>query len=86
MALYVTTFYVDGNGRFPLDMLRYDSCFPRDGDAVGEIDRRLDPRHDRSESHPIKLAHYGSSALWQPTVGRWLSFGWGVDRIHTSKV
>lgn len=34
---YLTRFTVKGDGRFPFDMLRYDSCFPvgpRDVDAL----------------------------------------------------
>lgn len=63
-------FRVTGVGSFPLDMLRYDSCFPLDsGDAT-----RLDDRERRT----VCLVHYTSDARWSPTARRWESFGWRV--------
>lgn len=34
MALHLRHFTVRGRGEFPLDMLRYDSCWPRSGEDV----------------------------------------------------
>lgn len=68
-------FRVIGKGQFPFDMLRYDSCFPYqsedasllDWDRMGEF---------RRESRAVNLIHYGDSAVWEPTIKRWESFGW----------
>lgn len=66
------TFAVDGAGRFPFDMLRYDACFPHTGDDAGKID--TDYGRDRRS---VTLVHYGDK-FWTPTAGRWSSFTWSV--------
>jgi hypothetical protein len=78
---YITTFTVGGGTRFPLDMLRYDACYPYSGEDAAYMDRALDrdiPRAERT-AHPIKLAHVHIGAKWRPTSERWSSFLWGVD-------
>lgn len=68
-------FRVIGKGSFPLDMLRYDSCFPYMGEDAGQIEYRPDePRSSRT----VNLVHYNSEAKWTPTGARWESFGWRV--------
>jgi hypothetical protein len=66
---------VTGNGQFPLDMLRYDSCFPGDPDAVSKlcIDRK-DPFF--KEPRTVKV-----TGCAKPTVARWASFGWTVEAL-----
>lgn len=59
-------FAVEGRNDFPVDMLRYDCCWP-----FGEISafRILDMLHQRRiEMLGIKT----------PNEGRWNSFGWKV--------
>lgn len=71
---YRVEYEVEGAGRFPFDMLRYDSSSPvapddaymLDGD---DIDRRV-----------VKLKTYTDRKDWTPTTGRWSSFGWSVVR------
>lgn len=70
-------FTVTGNSEFPYDMLRYDSCFPRestDSVAIGYM------RGER-EIRTVNLVHHSDTAIWEPTVGRWNSFTWNV--VHT---
>lgn len=77
--MYVTIFDVDGDGRFPLDMLRYDSCFPRD-DVVGLIGVDGGRRTVRMACyHKLKSKSY-------ITPARWESFGWTVTKIECRKV
>ena len=64
-------FIVEGNGPFPADMLRYDRCWPADGQAAVEL---LEPRLQRS----VRL-RTGQLAR-DITVDRWSSFGWSVKR------
>lgn len=70
MAIRPVDFTVEGCGAFPVDMLRYDGCFPVDtADAnamVDEVGRRK-----------IKLRSYQFHA-GVPTVARWESFNWRV--------
>lgn len=89
MSFYATEFEVVGNGAFPLDMLRYDACFPRgseDAARIGDtLDRDYRVKHRNSE--PIKLTHYSSTSKWMPTKDRWSSFLWGVNpSIQTHKI
>ena len=81
MALYVTEFAVSGNGQFPIDMLWYDTCFPRTQEDVTEITNTLGPayRVTHRNTKPITLGHYGDSSKWVPTKERWSSFLWQVD-------
>lgn len=70
------TFIVEGDGRFPIDMLRYDACWPceeRDSHAIhASVDDHDHPRR------AILLKTRWPSA---PTVGRWQSHGWIVTVI-----
>jgi hypothetical protein len=74
--IFVTTYQVMGNGRFPMDMLRYDSSWPKGSSDAFAIERRNDG--ERGPSEPITLVHWSGSRQWQPTHGRWSSFSWVV--------
>lgn len=71
MKLYVHTFKVIGRGAFPLDMLRYDECYPTRGQDVD----MLDPSSDSDEAVQLRAVHHRT---WEPCAGRWESFGWEV--------
>jgi hypothetical protein len=77
---YRTEFTVEGDGRFPHDMLRYDACFPRDEGAARDMTAA---DHD-SKHWTVTLVHYSDTATWQPTHGRWASFGWHVVEMRES--
>jgi len=67
------TFIVEGGGYFPLDMLRYDMCYPYSQEDAAAI--------DSSEFKPIrqvKLARIVRNKNIRPTEDRWSSFGWTV--------
>lgn len=72
----VYTFVVEGGLRFPVDMLRYDCCWPARGEDALTIDHGHMDGIERIEvsTHKAEL-----------TVGRWASFGWRVigrkDRV-----
>ena len=72
-----TQFTVIGRGVFPLDMLRYDGCYPKletDTITIGKDGLREVELH--------KTLNWGTPhellKVWVPTVGRWNSFGWAV--------
>lgn len=69
------TFVVSGNGHFPLDMLRYDCCWPATSIDASVIERMGDLPHGERDV-PIGLTTASKNA---PTVGRWKSFGWTVS-------
>lgn len=60
-------FTVEGRGTFPLDMLRYDACWPYSGDDVCKMG------DDVKERRSIRLVTGSDNS---PTHGRWSSFMW----------
>lgn len=62
-------------GDFPIDMLRYDSAYPDSELDAGEILATFEARSRRRADRGIRLV-----GLRRPTVARWESFGWSVDR------
>ena len=62
---------VKGVVNFPIDMLRYDSCWPVSQDDAAQITASFGHRHD--ENQPVRLNSYQ-----KPTPERWKSFGWNV--------
>jgi len=69
-------FAVVGAREFPLDMLRYDACFPaREEDAL-RAERHPDERRIVVLAQQVddKCSRYSARL----TDGRWSSFGWRV--------
>jgi hypothetical protein len=62
------TYLVSGTGQFPLDMLRYDTCWPYSQEDVHRV--------YKTEGREIKIA-----GIKEPTVARWNSFLWSVREI-----
>lgn len=59
---------VEGTSSFPVDMLRYDRCWPAHGTDASYI-----------ATHPsTTLIRIHLQGLKLPTVTRWESFGWRV--------
>jgi len=84
--IYVHTMKVRADGfvsSFPIDMLRYDSCYPDSQDDVNRIVATLDYRRRtvKDEAHVISVIHVGDKG-WTPTDERWKSFGWKVIEHH----
>ena len=73
--LYIHEFQVVGQLTFPVDMLRYDSCFP----ATSEDAVKIAPHFEREGTEEIHLVSY-SEKSWVPTQARWISFGWKVTQ------
>lgn len=77
---YETILVVEGRGHFPIDMLRYDSCFPRTGEDAGKISRITKVPFQLSyqrEIQSIVLIRRSLNNL-PATTERWESFGWRV--------
>lgn len=68
-------FTVEGPGPFPIDMLRYDSCWPfSSADAI-----RIEASHRRNApTHGPFRVTLETNAEHAPTDGRWSSFGYTV--------
>ena len=63
-------FKVTGRGNFPLDMLRYDECYP-----VFESDI---PLMRGNATTPTRTVALWTNKKVGPTEARWESFGWSV--------
>lgn len=70
-------FYVapDEPTHFPVDMLRYDNCFPADESEANAITAAL--TGGERIGGAIKLIRVGTTAR-PPEDARWRSFGWKV--------
>ena len=60
--------------RFPMDMLRYDCCYPVSTDDAMNISLSFDP--DFKDERPTINLY--SPVMKEPTDARWRSFGWLV--------
>lgn len=85
--MYVTEFTVQGNGReassnqryFPLDMLRYDTCWPMRPDDVSKL--TSDPLVGDEVREVTLMTMRRTKGEHAVTIDRWLSFGWPVVDI-----
>jgi hypothetical protein len=78
---YIVSFRVEGRYPFPIDMLRYDRCWPASSDDAARIDYSRLPGN--REVYIIKLYMAADHAGAVPTAARWSSFGWTVLAEHT---
>jgi hypothetical protein len=76
-------YLVVGKGAFPIDMLRYDNCWPATADdsAMIPLSSRSDYGTSPRDAIPIKLR-----GLLPPTEARWNSFGWRVFEVRGYKI
>lgn len=72
----IVDFTVRGTGPFPVDMLRFDECWPVEIHDVAEITRTIDA--GSAKTAIIRLRGRQTTSITRPTVGRWDSFGWRV--------
>ena len=79
-SAYLHSVVVVGSGYFPVDMLRYDHCWPADTESAMEVVNR--DRDDLKGSRKVRVLCLDRKG-WKPTVDRWRSFGWDVKE-HTS--
>jgi hypothetical protein len=79
MAKTTYSFVVVGKGPFPLDMLRYDGCYPATPGAVEAITSSFDKEHRQ----PYKVALLSNDV--PPTEGRWRSFGCSVINLEARR-
>ena len=64
---------------FPIDMLRYDRCYPYSKDDSKKIrgDMRTIDETGNLESITVSRA---DSEIWKPAVEQWKTFGWNVSK------
>jgi len=76
--MYIHSFVVEGRGEFPVDMLRYDQCYPADESQARQL---LRLREQPTEMVTVMLIHRSDTKYWKPTEGRWQSFLWRVKTV-----
>lgn len=84
---YLTTFKVRGRGDFPIDMLRYDSCYPTYQESVSSLRQHYGSSEDGARD--VELSTWSSTAHEaknKPTEDRWKSFGWLVVESSFRKI
>lgn len=80
--MYRHTMLVKGSGHFPLDMLRYDCCFPADTDGV----KALSNSWEDGEVEVLMVRYTKAKNDRAFTPARWQSFGWSCSAVDTCKV
>lgn len=75
---YIVEFVVSGNRDFPVDMLRYDRCWPATSESATML--------GRGEIRDVQLKCYAENKVPPITEGRWQSFGWRVISTKMTKI
>lgn len=81
--LYAHEATVEVRGPFPVDMLRYDSCYPASGEDANAIAHSF-ARRPREPYRVVVRALSQSKTHW--TWARWASFGVAVTQPTVRKV
>ncbi len=81
-TFHVKHFTVEGSGEFPLDMLRYDKCWPM---RCIDVDKIEQPLGGWSTRRVRLVTHVRTGQSW-PTIDRWRSFGWRVIETDRRRV
>lgn len=69
-------FTVVGSGRFPIDMLRYDACWPASSTDSEAVQHSMAHGTDR-DVYTVRLTQ--AAGYHAPTDQRWASYGWIVQ-------
>lgn len=81
----IYTYTVTGKGSFPLDMLRYDVASPADAKSAALI--KASSRRARAFFGYPEIYCYSVRLVsaYEPTLGRWESFGWEVSDVSSAR-
>jgi len=77
---YLQEYQVEGEGDFPIDMLRYDSAWPAREDQVSRIQEvPLEKKYGQTRVVDLHRFSFNGEG---PHEARWESFGWRVIEIR----
>ena len=80
---YTATIRIEAHGEFPIDMLRYDQCYPEHG-SHQILSCTYGKSRDVEVCRVVDSAWYGKS--WEPfTYRRWASFVCPVLKVTKQK-
>lgn len=68
---------------FPLDMLRYDGCYPKNSDDARKIEDSIE-QHP-TERYTVHVCQHSQKKLDPWTDDRWKSFGATVRHVVTCR-
>lgn len=71
---------VEGYGIFPLDMLRYDCCFPVESEDANAVAGEPD-----APTRRVAVQRWCDIADGRWTNGRWESFGWKIVSVTNGR-
>jgi hypothetical protein len=77
MKVYQQRWEVEGSMSFPVDMLRYDSCFPFSETESYKIIKCMEG-NNRGPVRVIVHRYRSSGMSKEPNAQRWQSFGWKI--------
>ncbi len=78
MPMYTHRFIVEGSAPFPIDMLRYDHCYPADQAAASILADVVGVMWTHDQTAQLTLVSVTDHKAWLPTAARWSSFNWRV--------
>tara|TARA_Y100000310_G_scaffold180110_1_gene180010 strand:- start:92 stop:343 length:252 start_codon:yes stop_codon:yes gene_type:complete len=81
---YTQTFIVTCK-QLPLDMLRYDRCYPFDNNSILALISQ-DFNKIAQESFNVRLSRIMLNKNDTLTIDRWNSFGCSISDIHVTKL
>lgn len=67
-----------GRYNFPIDMLRYDACWPERSVDVAAVEDPGGSRDDGGRTAVVLL----TDSPTPPTAARWASYGWHVTTVE----
>ena len=77
MPRFEHKFIVTGQSPFPVDMLRFDSCFPETAKDSAVIQSSL--QNPEPENRSVRLVCVVHRKSWRPAADRWRARGWAVE-------
>lgn len=85
--LYRTRFSVVGGFAFPVDMLRYDGCYPQTETDANRIAAAIRHEDRASKGEPINLERIHDGRDPNLTDARWRSFLWSIvpESVQTER-
>ena len=85
MKIHKIRFIVEGSTSFPIDMLRYDCCYPEtaeDSAAILNAEPGCEPVRVKVIKNTTGPSAKSGNYTAEPTEGCWASFGWHVVAVE----
>lgn len=75
----LVVFTVKGTGPFPIDMLRYDGCWPYSSDDCSAVSNSLAMMYEEFSPEGRVARKITLTGYTEPTKERWKTFMWPVQ-------